>query len=155
MVRPLVAIAVAIALSLQLASAQQIPSGKLLVAAAKSHDPDLAQSVVLLIHSDKDGAIGLILNRPIKDVYFGGPVALGARCLFRSRTKPNFGEHVFADVYVATKPVDKGRVYAGYVGWSAAQLQDEVSRGLWQVRDATAALVFDPNPATEWRRLLR
>ena len=39
-----------------------IDVGKLLVATEKSHDPDLAKSVVLIVHSDKDGAIGLILN---------------------------------------------------------------------------------------------
>ena len=143
------------ALLIPLAMAQEATVGKLLVATRKSHDPDLAKSVLLLIHSDKDGAMGLILNRPVKDVYFGGPVALGARCLFRSAKKPETGERVFGDVFVATKPVAKGRVYAGYVGWSAAQLKDEISRGLWQVRDATAAIVFDRNPATLWPRLLR
>ncbi len=133
----------------------QPSAGKLLVSTGKSRDPDLARSVVLLIHSGKDGAIGLILNRPEKDIYFGGPVALGARCLFRAATKPEGSERIFGDVYLAMKPVPGGRVYAGYVGWSASQLQDEISRGLWQVRDATPSLVFDPKPATLWQRLLR
>ena len=146
---------IALLLAAGIAPAQTLSTGKLLVATEKSHDPDLSKSVVLLIHFYKDSAIGLILNRPVKDMYFGGPVALGARCLFRSQVKPAGAKHVIGDVYVATKPVPKGRVYAGYVGWSAAQLNDEVSRGLWQVRDATSAVVFDANPATLWRRLLR
>jgi putative transcriptional regulator len=136
-------------------AAQAIPAGKLLVATSKSHDPDLAKSVVLIVHSDAEGAIGLILNHPVQDLYFGGPVTLGARCLFRSSSTPQNAEHVFADVYLATKPMPNGRLYAGYTGWSAVQLRDEVSRGLWQVRDATAALVFDPHPATLWARLIR
>jgi putative transcriptional regulator len=137
------------------AAAQPLAVGKILIATPKSHDPDLARSVVLLIHSDKDGAIGLILNRPVKDVYFGGPVALGARCLFRCTAKPEGAEHLFADVYLANKPVPKGRVYAGYVGWSGVQLKDEISLGLWKTRDPDAAIVFDANPATLWSRLLR
>jgi|SRR5579872_430793 len=137
------------------AAAQPLAVGKILIATPKSHDPDLARSVVLLIHSDKDGAIGLILNRPVADVYFGGPVALGTRCLFRSAAKPEGAEHLFADVYLATKPVPKGRVYAGYVGWSAVQLKDEISLGLWKIRDPEPAIVFDAKPATLWSRLLR
>ena len=121
----------------------------------KSHDPDLARSVVLLIHCDNDGAIGLILNRRVKDVYFGGPVPLGVRCLFRSTKTPDNAVHVFADVYLASHPVEKGRVYAGYSGWSNQQLKDEVSRGLWKIRDGDAAVIFDPKPPTLWPRLLR
>lgn len=142
-------------LALPIAAAQQLTTGKILVATSKSHDPDLAHSVILLIHYDKDGAIGLILNKPEKDVYFGGPVALGARCLFRSAAKAENAERIFGDVYLATKPVAKGRVYAGYVGWSMVQLKDEVSLGLWTIRDGDASIVFDPHPATLWPRLLR
>ncbi len=130
-----------------------IDVGKLLVATEKSHDPDLAKSVVLIVHSDKDGAIGLILNRPVKDIYFGGPVALGARCLFRSATKPAGAQHIVADVYLATKPIPNGRVFAGYTGWSTVQLSDEISRGLWKVREGTSKIIFDPHPETLWTRL--
>ncbi len=132
-----------------------IDVGNLLVATEKSHDPDLAKSVVLVIHSDKDGAMGLILNRPMKDLYFGGPVALGARCLFRSSSKPADALRIVGDVYLSTKPIAGGRIYAGYVGWSAVQLEDEISRGLWKVRDGTVKIIFDPNPASLWERLLR
>jgi putative transcriptional regulator len=125
--------------------------GKLVVATEQSHDPDLAKSVVLIIHSDKDGTMGLILNRPVKDLYFGGPVALGARCLFRA-SKPN-GERIVEGVYLSNKPVAGGRIYAGYVGWSTVQLNDEISRGLWKIRDATEKIIFDPNPSTLWQRL--
>ena len=142
-------------LAMQIAVAQGLATGKVLVATRKSHDPDLAQSVVLIVHYDQDGAMGLILNRPVKDVYFGGPVALGARCLFRSAKKPSGAELIFGDVYMATRPVEKGRVYAGYTGWSAVQLNDEVSRGLWKVLPGNAGVVFDPNPSTLWARLLR
>jgi putative transcriptional regulator len=135
--------------------------GGILVATDKSHDPDLAQSVVVVIHSDRDGAMGLILNRPRgKSIYFGGPIDLGVRALFRSRTRPPDGERIVNDVYMVAKessiPKDAmARVYAGYVGWSAQQLTDEIARGLWTVVPARAAIVFDPHPDTLWRRLGR
>src|SRR5579863_4338266 len=78
--------------------------GGILVATEKSHDPDLAESVVVLIHSDRDGAMGLILNHPQgKSIYFGGPIALGARALFRSRTQPPDGERILDGVYMVSK----------------------------------------------------
>jgi putative transcriptional regulator len=140
-------------IALPIALALQLAAGKLLVATEKSHDPDLANSVILLIHYDKDGAIGLILNRPVQDVYFGGPVALGTRCLFRSTAKPANAEHIFADVYLATKSVTGGRIYAGYTGWSKVQLSDEISLGLWKIREASPKIVFDRDPGTLWQRL--
>jgi hypothetical protein len=64
------------------ALAIQPAMGQILVASERSHDPDLAKSVVLLIHSDRDGVMGLILNRPQGDSkYFGSPIALGTRTL--------------------------------------------------------------------------
>jgi putative transcriptional regulator len=148
----------AIAFLIQTAQAQLAP-GKLLIATRKSHDPDLSQTVVLLIHCDQDGAIGLILNHPTKtSTYFGGPIALGVRALLRSRNQPPGAEHVIADIWT-TSQIDKlagvYRVYAGYTGWSMDQLQDEVSLGLWRILPGDSRTVFDPNPATLWSRLLR
>jgi putative transcriptional regulator len=150
---------------LEIGLAQSPAAGRLLIATRKSHDPDLAQSVILLIHTAPDGAIGLILNKPPanppeKDLFFGGPIPLGVRMLIRSRTRPPNAEHVFADVYAAgiaaLPPAKAGaRFYAGYAGWSPAQLNDEISRGLWRVIPADAALVFDPRPGTLWQRLTR
>ena len=143
----------------QVKSSPQPSTGKLLVATPKSHDPDLAQSVVLLIQRTPEGAIGLILNQPRKDLYFGGPIPLGVRTLVRSRTKPENSERVFGDVYVtesaASAKSPGARTYAGYTGWSSVQLDDEISRGLWKVIPGDAAIVFDTRPDTLWQRLIR
>lgn len=105
--------------------------------------------------------MGLILNRPRgKSMYFGGPIALGVRALFRSRTWPPDTERILDNIYMVSKessiPKDAiARVYAGYVGWSAQQLIDEISRRLWKVVPANAAMVFDPHPETLWDRVGR
>ncbi len=141
--------------------AQHIGAGQVLIATRKSHDPELKESVVLLIHSDRDGAMGLILNRPRGEpVYFGGPIEIGARALFRWKQQPENAEHIFGDVFLVSKksaiPAGaKARVYAGYVGWSAQQLAGEIALGLWKVTRGSAATVFDPHPETLWRRLSR
>ncbi len=149
----------ALVLVLNVALGQNAGVGKLLVATEKSHDPDLSRSVVLLIRSDRDGVIGLILNHPTKtDTYFGGPIPLGVLALIRSRTRPDQSDPVVPGVWVTSqigKRTGTFRIYAGYAGWSANQLADELSRGLWRMVPAKADVVFDPNPATLWLRLLR
>lgn len=134
-------------------------TGKILVATAKSQDRDLGRSVVLVIHSDVDGIMGLVVNHPVAGTkpptWFGGPIALGVRELFWSPAAPKDEEHIFADVYLTRNVEDRpgARVYAGYAGWSVPQWQNEIDRGLWRVISADARIVFDPHPETLWRRL--
>ena len=47
------------------------------------------------------------------------------------------------------------RIFAGYSGWSAEQLADEQAKGGWYVVEAEPGDVFDEDPATLWRRVLR
>src|SRR5438045_3211340 len=39
--------------------------GQLLIASPRLTDPNFARSVVLLVHHDENGAMGVILNRPL------------------------------------------------------------------------------------------
>jgi putative transcriptional regulator len=140
------------------ANSQQFAAGALLVATPKSLDPDFTRTTILLIHYDSQAAIGLILNRPTtvpvsevlpeaKDrpatVYAGGPVMIGLRALVRTNSTPYFS--------VVTKKAEllkllsgsaPFRLFAGYTGWPAAQLQSEVARGLWRVRAADAGTLW-------------
>jgi putative transcriptional regulator len=133
--------------------------GRMLVATAKSQDRDLGRSVVLVIHCDIDGVMGLVVNHPVSrtnpPTWFGGPIPMDVRELFRSRVKPEGAERIFGDVYLTRKIDDRAgsRVYAGYAGWSLAQWNDEVARGLWKIVPASSDLVFDAHPETLWRRL--
>ena len=47
------------------------------------------------------------------------------------------------------------RIFAGYAGWSAGQLEDEVRSGAWYVVDSEPGDPFDPAPEQLWRRVLR
>jgi len=101
------------------ARTKDLAPGKFLVASRELLDPNFANTVVLLIHHDEGGAMGLVINRRtklslsqvlegVKDaksrpdpVYMGGPVELaGVLALLRSRAKPEDVKHVFADVYL-------------------------------------------------------
>jgi putative transcriptional regulator len=47
------------------------------------------------------------------------------------------------------------RVYAGYSGWAAGQLEDEVAEGAWYVVDALPSDPFTDIPDALWRLVLR
>ena len=54
-----------------------------------------------------------------------------------------------------TPVVDGVRLFAGYAGWSAGQLEAEVAEGAWWVSDALPADAFDGEPEQLWPRALR
>ena len=165
------------------AHAQDFAAGQLLVATSKSRDAGFARSVVLLIHCDRQGAAGVILNRPSSitlarvfpelqsadsgsdPVYLGGPIGTDALALLQSRTAPAKATRLLAGVYAISDHVllekmaaearrsNIFRMFVGYTGWSLAQLKSEESRGLWEVRSGDARIVFDPRPGTLWTRM--
>jgi putative transcriptional regulator len=47
------------------------------------------------------------------------------------------------------------RIFAGYAGWSARQLEEELSEGSWYVVDPAMADVFGAEPEDLWRQVLR
>ena len=51
--------------------------------------------------------------------------------------------------------VDGVRLFAGYAGWSAGQLEAEVAEGAWWVIDALPADALDGDPEHLWARVLR
>lgn len=57
-----------------------------------------------------------------------------------------------SDVAVAVSEV---RVFAGYAGWSAGQLEAEVDDGSWWVLDGLPSDAFTDQPETLWRDVLR
>lgn len=47
------------------------------------------------------------------------------------------------------------RIFAGYAGWGAEQLQGEIEEGSWYVVPALAPDVFRHDPADLWREVMR
>lgn len=47
------------------------------------------------------------------------------------------------------------RIFAGYAGWSAGQLEGEIAEGAWYVVPAEEQDAFRPDPAGLWARVLR
>jgi len=50
--------------------------------------------------------------------------------------------------------IERARVFAGYSGWGAGQLEAEMADEAWFVVDAIAGDAFTPNPARLWHEVL-
>jgi putative transcriptional regulator len=163
---------------------EDLAAGKVLVMERDAPDPNFAQSVILLIHYDTDGVVGLMLNHaadvPLSrlrefegtrqradSAYVGGPVEVGVvTALVRAVSAPPDAMHVAADIYAvqtrkgleAALKNSKGpadlRVYLGYCGWIIPQLKNEVKLGSWHIFDRGERFAFDSEPGTLWKRLI-
>lgn len=51
--------------------------------------------------------------------------------------------------------LDSLRIFAGYAGWGADQLEGEIEEGSWYVVPAHAADVFREDPSDLWRDVMR
>ena len=160
-------------------------AGSLLVAAPTMADPNFARTIVLLLDAGDDGALGVVLNRPTElavasvlapwaevvsgpDVLFqGGPVetdsALAVADVVRDE-EPVGWRRVFdstglvdldAPVELLAPAVSSLRIFAGYAGWSAGQLQGEIARGDWYLVSGEPSDVFREDARTLWRDVLR
>ena len=169
---------------------RRVAVGDLLVATPMLLDPNFERSVVVLLDSDEDGALGVVLNRPTTtpvgeilpewtgrvgtpDVLFqGGPVstdsALAVGASMTIGDDPNIEVHGFRRLYDDVGIVDLDvpspligpglshlRIFAGYAGWDADQLTDEIAAGAWYVVPSVTDDVFGPDPLGLWKRVLR
>ncbi len=156
--------------------------GVFLYAAPSLRDPNFSETVVLLVKHGPEGAMGLIINRPTQDraaealpgvrlaelrLYRGGPVQPEAILALVRGKPPQKAERVLDGVFLSGRREDleaaardgraleRVRLYSGYAGWSAGQLEKEWKLGGWVIGPADAAAVFSPEPETLWRKVFR
>ena len=107
------------------------------------------------------------VNHP-EPIFLGGPVATDRVLLIiHSKTPLKETHSIFGNLYWSgdpsvfdqvmdpTKSKDRFRVYIGHAGWAPGQLENEVSRGDWEVLPAKEELVFDPSPQGVWQQLIK
>lgn len=47
------------------------------------------------------------------------------------------------------------RIFAGYAGWTAGQLESEIAEGAWYIVDSEVGDTFHTDPGALWRHVLR
>jgi putative transcriptional regulator len=157
--------------------------GRLLLASPSLFDPNFRRTVVLVTEHNEEGAAGLVLNRlsetPVVDavpdlaplvadeerVYVGGPVQQTAVLVLAEFEDPDEaatlvvddvgfvpGDGDFALLAVSTR---RARVFAGYAGWGAGQLEAELEESSWIVEEADGIDLFPEPEADLWGSAVR
>jgi putative transcriptional regulator len=155
-------------------------AGSLLVAHPSMLDPNFRRAVLFLsAHSSGDGALGIILNRPLGKqvgelvtgappdgletvpVFFGGPVQRDRLVFAALEWEKGAGLKLDHNVGIdeanelAGKNPASVRAFVGYAGWSAGQLEAEMKQNAWLVQKAErSALKLDQLPKL-WFDIMR
>ena len=160
-------------------------TGSLLIAAPTMGDPNFARTIVLLLDTGESGALGVVLNRPtefeVADVlepwadlvvspgvlFQGGPVETDAALAVATvapEDEPIGWRRVHgstglvdldAPVEIMASAVSAVRIFAGYAGWGAGQLEAEIAEGAWYVVPAEPQDPFIDDPERLWAMVLR
>ena len=157
--------------------------GQLLVASPALLDPNFHRTVVLVVEHGEGGALGVVLNRPsgaqvaeaappLADlvepedhVHIGGPVEPTAVMVLAELEDPSDAATVIFDgVGILAAEEDpvlweaearRARVFAGYAGWDAGQLESELAEDAWIVEPAEPEDVFAQAHEELWAEVLR
>ena len=153
---------------------------RLLVATPLIGDGNFERTVVLLLEHNAEGAIGLVLNRPSSLIvaellpgwedapgvlFSGGPVSPETLIGLSSEWSSGDGtgwQRIIGNVgsvnltlgaeLVADRP--GLRIFFGYAGWEARQLEGEIAAGAWFVVDAESDDVLCDDPEELWQAVL-
>lgn len=153
----------------------------LLMARPGVQDPNFARTVVLVTRTPQNETIGLVLNRPlpfdggrlnlpdgtrVTEVYAGGPVGSSMLMAVGQGLSPGAGSiEVMPGVqlvvgatrvrtFAQATTTRRVKVFAGYAGWVAGQLESEIASGVWLPLPLSEDWVFDARPDTLWERAI-
>jgi putative transcriptional regulator len=152
-------------------------AGNLLLAHPAMRDPNFRRTVVLVSMHGDEGAMGVVLNRPLGKrlgelngafaygplaevpVFAGGPVQLEQLIMVGwQRRDDGFRLHFGVEPDLATELVGQEntvlRAFAGFSGWSSGQLENELKENTWIVRPMPPDLMDADVGVAQWRKLL-
>ena len=155
--------------------------GVFLVSRPAMADRRFRRAVILLLSHDREGSLGVILNRPTgvsvsklfpnsddsQTLFYGGPVGLdGVMFLTRNAEPLEGATRVMNDIYFggnrttlerllgARKTAAELRIYVGYAGWSPGQLATEIEGGAWRLVRGDPHTVFAKDAETIWQDMM-
>jgi putative transcriptional regulator len=157
--------------------------GQLLLDGGRLQGSFFHRSVVLVCQHNEEGAFGLILNRQSSatlgdalsgqfpdalrslPLFVGGPVETQALSYLHAdllmpdaNVMPGLSlGHALDDLVELGQEaslIRRVKVFAGYAGWAAGQLEEEMQREAWLTHPASIDLVFSDAPDQLWQRIV-
>jgi putative transcriptional regulator len=162
-------------------TARKSPSlaGQLLLAHPVLRDPNFRRTVVLLSGHDAQGAMGVVLNRPLGKqlgelnlsfatsplagvpLYAGGPVDRENLILVTWQWIPadqafqlTFGVEVERATELVGQPGLTMRAFLGYSGWGQGQLENELRHETWITTPVEGDWLLKHDGISLWRQLI-
>jgi putative transcriptional regulator len=152
-------------------------AGSLLLAHPAMRDPNFRRSVVLMSAHNAEGAMGVVLNRPLGKrlgqlsgefalgplaavpLFTGGPVQTEQLVLAAWQTREDgfrlhFGIEPDKALQLLAEENTHVRGFLGYSGWSAGQLENEMKHRTWIVADVPEDLLTHTQDESLWRMVL-
>jgi putative transcriptional regulator len=152
-------------------------AGSLLLAHPSMRDPNFRHSVVLMSAHSAEGAMGVVLNRPLGkrlgqlsgdfalgplsgvQLFTGGPVqteqlVLAAWQVRADGFRLHFGIEPDKALQLLAEDGTHVRGFLGYSGWSAGQLENEMKHKTWVVADVPEDLLTQAQDESLWRTVL-
>lgn len=157
--------------------------GKILISTPDISGDIFSRSVVLIIDHTEDEAFGLILNKKNSkmsnrfknffdfdiEVYDGGPVENDKVFFIIKGKKVTENFTAINDEYYLTEDIEliinavlqneisiqDVKIFSGYSGWSASQLENEVLQKVWTVVDVYNLDYTLPNDHTLWKSIMQ
>ncbi|HEX9885556.1 MAG TPA: YqgE/AlgH family protein [Longimicrobiales bacterium] len=156
--------------------------GRLLISSGGLFDPNFRHTVVLVGEHNQEGALGVVLNRPLaatveeaipalgslvgpgEPLFEGGPVQPSAAVLLAELAHPELADilvfgtvgFLVGEVSADVRPgIRRARVFAGYSGWGPGQLEAEMAMDSWILDPAREEDVFTDAPDALWSRVLQ
>jgi putative transcriptional regulator len=152
-------------------------AGSLLLAHPSLRDPNFRRAVILMSAHSAEGAMGVVLNRPLGKhlgelngefalgalasvpIFTGGPVQTEQLLLVAWQPQTDgfrlhFGVEPERASQLAAEEGTEVRAFLGYSGWSGGQLEKELKQNTWVVTDVPAGLLSQSPGGGLWRSVL-
>lgn len=162
---------------------QKPESGKLLIAEPFLKDGHFSRTVVFICEHSDEGTLGFILNQETdlllgdilvelsaskEPIYQGGPVQNDTLHMLHQIPQKLDGKQITDHIYwggsfdslqetilMHDYEPESIKLFLGYAGWAAGQLDAEMAEGTWLVADATEEIVFHTAVNEIWRKAIQ
>jgi putative transcriptional regulator len=159
-----------------------LQAGSIIISTVLLNDTNFEKAAVVITEHNEQGTIGYVFNQPFPrsfneleefkhsipvPLYAGGPVQTDMLYFMHCRADLIAGGDLVAgDVYMngdfkkavqllnnGTLSIHEVRLFIGYCGWDAGELQAEIEEGSWQLTNAPVDLVFATAVNGVWNKL--